>query len=396
MSKPEAESWHLVTGEYPPLRGGVGDFSATVAHLLASDGGQVFVWTPNSTGKSDPGEPASPDGDGSGIRTRRADFDRAGLIRLGTQLDALAGPKRILIQYVPNAFGFRGMNLPFCDWVRRRQTAGDDVRVVFHEPFFYFGFTKPHRNVLAMVQRLMAWTLMRGARIVYLSTPTWERYLRPYSKPGTPRFVWLPLPATLPVVSDPAEVANRRLRRIEGVAAGILLGHFGTYGSDIAIPLETLIPRLLDARPAAHFLLLGRRSDLFCKEMRERVPRHAARLHATGDLSPEEASLDLQTCDVLLQPYPDGVTARRTSLINLLAHGSAVVTTEGLLTEHFWKESKACLLRDPRDETGLIDAVVEAASSQTSIKLWGGRAKAFHDKTFHPNRLRQSLALEAR
>src|SRR5947209_3461982 len=37
--------WHLVTGEYPPRPGGVGDYSALLAAGLAAAGGEVHVWT---------------------------------------------------------------------------------------------------------------------------------------------------------------------------------------------------------------------------------------------------------------------------------------------------------------------------------------------------------------
>ena len=389
----------MVTGEYPPLRGGVGDFSEGVARALSEAGRRVTVWT---TKEADNRIARTPSSSQTGlescgtseIRRFDADFDCQGLVRLGQGIDGCDTPRRILIQYVPNAFGFKGMNLAFCGWVRKRKILGDDVRVVFHEPFFYFALHGPHRNLLALVQRLMAWILMRGARIVYTSTPTWERYLRPYARPGNPRFVWLPMPATLPVVDDPEAVRKKREGYLTCNGNANLFGHFGTYGTDIAEPLEALLPRLLNARPSAHFLLIGRRSDRFCTQFQSRHPQLATRVHATGDLEPREASLHIQACDVLVQPYPDGVTARRTSVINLLAHGCAVVTTKGLLTEDFWGQSKSCLLADTVDVKGIVDAAIEAGSSQQSIDAWGNRAKAFYNDTFHPHRLMQCLMLE--
>src|ERR1051325_7766931 len=48
------------------------------------------------------------------------------------------------------------MNLRFCRWLRDRGREGMDVRVMFHEPYFYFTASRPWRNVLAAVQRVMA------------------------------------------------------------------------------------------------------------------------------------------------------------------------------------------------------------------------------------------------
>ena len=50
------------------------------------------------------------------------------------------------------------------------------------------------------------------------------------------------------------------------------------------------------------------------------------------------------TC--LIQPYPDGVTSRRTSVMACLSQGRAVVTTAGRLTEPLWPASGAVALAD--------------------------------------------------
>ena len=50
-----------------------------------------------------------------------------------------------------------GANLPFCRWLLRRASRGrDDVRVMFHEPYFEFGWAPMHRSALSIVQRRMA------------------------------------------------------------------------------------------------------------------------------------------------------------------------------------------------------------------------------------------------
>ena len=46
-----------------------------------------------------------------------------------------AAPGTVLLQYVPNALGHRGMNVAFCRWLLAERQAGRDVRVMFHEPY---------------------------------------------------------------------------------------------------------------------------------------------------------------------------------------------------------------------------------------------------------------------
>ena len=55
-------------------------------------------------------------------------------------------------------------------------------------------------------------------------------------------------------------------------------------------------------------------------------PRHpdwAPRVHAAGFLDGAALAAHLAACDVLMQPYPDGVTSRRTSVMACLSQGRA-------------------------------------------------------------------------
>ena len=50
-------------------------------------------------------------------------------------------------------------------WLLRLRRRGVDVRVMFHEPYFYFSWHRPWRNGLALVQRLMAALLVRASSV---------------------------------------------------------------------------------------------------------------------------------------------------------------------------------------------------------------------------------------
>ena len=86
-------NWHIVTGEYPPECGGVGDYSRLVATGLAAAGDSVTVWTPVAATRppADPGVTVRVLPDRYGLRSLRA---------LSLELDAAPAP-RILVQYVP-------------------------------------------------------------------------------------------------------------------------------------------------------------------------------------------------------------------------------------------------------------------------------------------------------
>jgi glycosyltransferase involved in cell wall biosynthesis len=358
-------TWHLLTPEFPPRCGGVGDYTALVASGLADAGDEVHVWHPG---------PTEAPGDRPARLTVHHLPDRFGRGARRLLDDALRRwPGVVVAQYVPGAFGMRGLNVPFCRWMARLRRRGVDVRVMFHEPFFYFGWSRPWRNVLAAGQRLMAAILLRGSTRVYYSTATWRRLLAPYGPQSAVEV--LPIPATIPEqVSAAALETARGARR-----ADFVIGHFGTYGDHVARQLDAALPSLLRRLPAAHALLAGGGSDAYLRSLPADV---AGRIAATGRVSGIEAAARLRACDLLLQPYPDGVTTRRTSVMCGLSTGVPVLTTSGALTEPLWSDSSAVALAPADDTAALVDLAVRLAGDPVERRALGGRGRALYDAQF--------------
>ena len=335
------EAFHLLTGEYPPDRGGVADYTHAVAHGLASRGFAVHVWSPAAAA------------DEANVHVHRLPdrFGRAS--RDAIEAALIETPGCVLVQYVPNAFGARGMNLRFCAWLLHLRRRNVDVRVMFHEPYFYFS-RHPLRNVLAATQRAMAAMLLAAATMVYVSTDTWVRYLRPWAR-ASKRMVPLPIPATIPSACDRDLMQTWRERFVKGHAGTEVVGHFGTYGAHLAQELEGLVPLIL-ARPQAQFICLGGGSEVFAARLQGSHPSLAPRIDATGPLAPAQLTAALRACDVVVQPYPDGVTTRRTSVMAALANGVPVVSTAGPLTEPIWAATGAVALAPASDHRAIADA----------------------------------------
>ena len=358
--------WHLVTGEYPPACGGVGDYTADLASALALAGDTVHVWVP----VNEPVASAFRRKDvASGVTVHDLPdrFGRASRrVLAGAWRDT---PGIVLLQYVPNALGARGANLPFCQWLRRIHRAGADVRVMFHEPYFYFTLDRPWRNALAVVQRLMARTLLQSATRIYLSTETWGRYLAAVG--ALPPVDALAIPSSVPATAPPAAI-DRWRREIAPEGAHIV-GHFGTYGEHVAGELHAALPVLAERLPALRFALAGAGSVEFLADMRQRLPRVAARVWASGRLPANAVPAVLRACDVLLQPYPDGITTRRTSVMAGLKNGVATVSTSGFLTEPIWTATRAAALAPAGDASGLADIVAALLSDPTARAALGSR-----------------------
>ncbi len=343
--------WHLVTGEYPPQAGGVSDYTASLARALTAAGGDVHVWAPPAATEMQAEMAAD-------IQIHRlADvFGEQSLRDLTSGLDACPEPRILLVQYVPHAFGSRGMNVRFCRWAQRRaRETKDDVRVMFHEPYYPFGAWPLHRNVLALANRLMAALLLSDARLAYVSTRAWERRLSRYA-PRALRFVWLPIPALVPPAQNAARVAEWRAR-IGPPAGGHVIGHFGTYGVLVTELLAPTLELVLTERPAVRVCLIGPGSDAFADRLCAAHDNWRERLTITGRLAASEVSVCLKACDVALQPYADGASGRRTTLMAALVNGVATVTNRGGATEDDWSASGAVVLAAHGQPRTLCDAI---------------------------------------
>ncbi len=364
-------TWHIISAEYPPQNGGVADYTRLIARGLASRGDRVHVWAPALT---DPG-PAEA---GVEVHGLPRGFGPRTLATLSRGLDA-AGPGHILLQYVPQAFGLKGMNLPLCLWLFVRRRAG--IFIMFHEVAVSLTWRQPLRhNLIGVVNCAMAFVLVRAARRCFVAGAIWEQRLRPLA-PATAEISWLPVPSNVPVVDDPAGVlAVRRKLTVEG---GMVVGHFGTAREAwTAARLADVVPRLLRQRTEVVFLLLGRDS----LDMRRRLLAGAPELHnrllASGPLVPADISRRLRACDVMLQPYGDGVSTRRTTLMAALAHHRAVLTTSGVSTEPLWEQSGAVALVDTDDAVAMSTALAHLMDDSDERVRLGAAAGAIYAQRF--------------
>ncbi len=101
-------------------------------------------------------------------------------------------------------------------------------------------------------------------------------------------------------------------------------------------------------------------------------------MHATGELNAADLSRHLSACDLMLQPYIDGVSSRRTTIMAQLSLGLPVITTSGRLTEPLWAESGAVALAPAGDVDGIVGATNRLLRDEPERKRLAAAAKALY------------------
>jgi glycosyltransferase involved in cell wall biosynthesis len=362
--------WHLITGEYPPDIGGVGDYTHLIGEALSRCGDEVHVWTP---GNSNPAIDAGP------IKVHRLpdDFGPRSMAAMDRGIDRTS-KSQILVQYVPHAFGWKAMNVPLCIWLASRQR--ERLGVMFHEVAYPIARGQSMRhNFLGVVTRAMAAILARSARRIFVTTSAWEPMLRSITR--TQRTIqWLPIFSNIPVVED--EAGANSIRRRIAPDGGKIAGHFGTYGSAYAAGTTALLAAGLAHDAALSVLLIGNGGVEFRDRMIDRHRSFANRLHATGALAPADLSRSIAACDLMIQYYPDGVTTRRGSCMVTLEHGRPVVTTSGHLTEPLWDESRAVAMAPANDLPAMTKLVYRLIDDRDERQRLGTAARELYDRRF--------------
>jgi hypothetical protein len=270
------------------------------------------------------------------------------------------------------------MNVPFCLWLKRRAEAGDCIELMVHEPYLEFAGTW-RQAAAAAVHRVMTAILLRAASRVWMSIPGWQSRLQPYAFGRVLPFTWLPIPSAL---NPPARDAVEDLRATLGGAHACLVGHVSTYGSLISTLLDALVPDLLQKARGARLVLIGANSAAYADAL---LTRHAAlrdRIVATGHVDAARMSALIAACDVLVQPYPDGVSTRRTTTMAGLYLGVPVVTTIGHLTEPLWETSHAVRLAAVGDWHAFNTSVCRLLSNADERRVLAMDARRYYDEHF--------------
>lgn len=366
----------FVTGEYPPMRGGVGAYTACLADALYNHGSTVSVLTHEDALRQTKNRPHKQ----SDVRI----FGRTNWWpTLWTTVPRLArdiGADWIHIQYQTAAFAMNpAINLAPILW-RQSKEKSPHYRIAwtYHDLLIPYLFPKAGAQ-------LRRWVTARPAHHSNLTIVTNEAdRLQLLAEQGV-NAVKIPIGSNIAPHQATAEERAARRRQRGYSEKQLVLGYFGFLnrskgGTTLIRTLERLVQRGYDA----HLLMIGERvgaSDptnfAYLHEVETLIGSRCLgeRVHWTGHQSSDEVSMDLAAIDLLLMPYVDGASLRRGTLLAGLAHGCAIITTtpQGPLPE--LTNGHELLFVSPENPIATADAVVRLAENPTLRRLLGQRAR---------------------
>lgn len=301
---------YLLTGEYPPSVGGIADYTARLAEALLREGVDVTVLLGQ-------GHPLPP-GEESVVSVERLTSNMNGWDLLPAVKQRLGGRAAILhIQYQTAAFGMHpAINL----LPRFLSVASPQSRTIVtcHDVRVPYLFPKAG-PVRTLVNHLMI-DACDSAIFSDSGDREWAG--------GRATHTLIPIGSGVPVVSWPQEQATTRPFRV---------GYFGflnsTKGLDTGLlAVQSLVAEGRDLELVFIGDALGS-TDPTNAATRAAVQALINRLglashvHETGRMTLNEVSAALMDSDVLMFPFRDGATFRRSSIAAALAHGRPVITT---------------------------------------------------------------------
>jgi len=363
----------------PPTVDGIGDHTYFLAAALA-ERVPVTVLTGDGNSHCPPG---------CTLRTGVFQPGRRFVESLGNALAAVR-PDWLIVQYNPFLYSRRGFNpwLPLALARARSRTAGLGIGLIAHE--LYMQPENLKFAVLGAGHRLQLRLVAPSVDLAFGSIDAWTQNLRPFL-PGRP-LATLPVGSNIPPVPF-SEAERQALRTQLGIAPRTLvLGSFGSwhYGR-MPERLAKTFHHLHAQGEDVHLLFIGSGGERF-REICS--PDLLSRLTVTGTLTSDAVSRHLQLVDLLLSPFLDGISSRRSSAVSCLAHGLPLLTTSGRLSDALWVNTLADQLIPVDDEQAFLRAALHLCRSSDARRTLARHGQEFYGQHLSWERI-CSLLLDA-
>lgn len=328
----------IVSGEYPPMRGGVGAYSAILAQHWADMGHTVRLFsTPGAeTGRTDIPLTSAPDR--WRWRSLRAMRNWARQERLDI----------VNLQFQTAAFGMSPF-IHFLPWALRDVAP---LITTFHDLRYPYLFPKagPLRNWIVR-------HLARSSAGAICTNPEDQQQINQLQQ-----VTMIPIGSNIRAKSSIQSSEQWRNSDAE-----FLIGYFGFMNhSKGVLELLDALRRLVTEQIPARLLLMGERigsADATNRDFAALVDERIATLNLTehvvwtGYLDDDALGAALLACDVIALPFLDGASYRRGTLMAAIEFGCTIVTTEPRVPAPGFSHRETLYLVPPGDAAALADAL---------------------------------------
>ena len=305
----------LISGEYPPMQGGVADFTRELGRAFVAQQHRIFVLTSRrGIGLDDPYVTVSPivqNWNAASLRTVRRWIREKRLDVVNLQYQTAAYNMAGLIHLIP------------------RLVCSVPVVTTFHDLRVPYLFPKAGR-----LREWVVRTLARDSDAVIVTNAQDEQRL---AREGIARVHRIPIGSNIES-SLPSDFDRSAWRVRFGVEPEeILVGYFGfvNHSKGVDTLLEALAQVRADGMPLKLLMIGGRTGDsdptnaAYARRIDDLIASLGLEKYVlrTGYVTPGEVSASFAACDLCALPYRDGVSFRRGSFMAALAHGCPIITT---------------------------------------------------------------------
>ncbi len=366
----------LVTGEFPPMQGGVGAFTQELARALAEQKHEVHIITNREARPTDPTIKVSHTREPIDVgfaqlhpwigRWRWPSLQQIVSVVLRHELDVLN------IQYQAAAYNMRSGAINFLPW---RIKGILPTVVTFHDLRVPYLFPKAGRLRETAVTHMAR----KAKGLIVTNKADFDAITNRVSTPT----VQIPIGSNIRAAT-PNHIEIAAARDDSGVSEDdILLGYFGFLNASKGADVLLRALAQLDGR--FHLVFIGGQTGAsdatnadYLAKMQARVTELGLteRVHWTGFISDARVAAYLHASDMMVMPYQDGVSLRRGTLMAALANGRPLISTHPTAPVPELQHAENCWLIPPNDVTAIVHAIKTlAADPQLRLRLGLGAAE---------------------
>jgi glycosyltransferase involved in cell wall biosynthesis len=334
----------LLSAEYPPQPGGIGDYTQQLGEALVARGHTVHVFTIADCRLRIVDLTRPERNLQSAMYHLQSDWGFRSWRAISTAL-AATRPDVLHIQYQTGAYNMHpAINL--LPWWLRRALHRPATAVTMHDLLLPYLFPKA-----GPARRWVTQRLMRDVDAVVVTNEedyeqiTDERRMtndeRLHARSSfhssfvhrpSSTLTLIPIGSNIPVAPPPGFDRDAWRARLHVHADETLIAYFGLLGRSKGV--DVIVRALAQLPPSARLLLVGGEATTpqdraYAVEVEQLVDDLGfhERIIRTGHCAPAEVSAYLLAADMAALPFTDGASFRRGSLLAALAHGLPTITT---------------------------------------------------------------------